>query len=154
LFEKTEYSVEHYELALLMNRRLTECILFLTQKDKNYRNTVERYVWGFHNLPRAFLSIENPMNISVDEAIKYYDEIEQSGKKAVFLTDYEMAVQLGNRRILHLGKTGEEMASNLYDLLHEGEAYDCIITFKLSLNSELMLSVNNRFSKAFFQGGK
>ena len=69
----------------------------------------------------------------------------------VFLTDYEMAVQLGSRRILHLGKTDEEMASNLYHLLHEGEAYDCIITFKLKLDSELMLSVNNRFSKAFFK---
>ena len=87
----------------------------------------------------------------VEEAIKLYEEIELGGKKAVFLTDEEMAVKLGNRRILHLGKTDEEMASNLYDLLHEGEAYDCIITFKLKLDSELMLSVNNRFSKAFFK---
>ena len=89
-----------------------------------------------------------------DEAqrgIEIYEEYQKQGKKAVFLTDGQMASLLGDRRILLLGDTDEQMASNLYDLLHEGEKYDCIITFKLLLNSELMLSVNNRFSKAFYK---
>ncbi|MBE5763990.1 MAG: threonylcarbamoyl-AMP synthase [Clostridiales bacterium] len=87
----------------------------------------------------------------IEKGVALYEELEGKGKKAVFLVDEEIALLLGSRRILHLGATGEQMASNLYDLLHEGEKYDCIITFKLNLNSELMLSVNNRFSKAFFK---
>ena len=50
----------------------TECILFLTTKGKANRKTVSRYVWGFHNLPRAFLSSSNSMCISPDDALEYY----------------------------------------------------------------------------------
>ncbi len=72
LYGNTDYSVEYYELALFMSKTLTECILFLTSKSKNYRNTVARYIWGFHNLPRAFLSAENSMKITPDQAMTYY----------------------------------------------------------------------------------
>ena len=54
-----------------------------------------------------------------------------------------------DKNTLSLGGSAEEMASNLYQLLHDGEKYDCIISFKLKIDNELMLSVNNRFSKAF-----
>ncbi|MBQ9710263.1 MAG: threonylcarbamoyl-AMP synthase [Clostridia bacterium] len=90
----------------------------------------------------------------VGEAIAFYDELEKSGKKVAFLTDGFMAELLGDRNLLNLGKTGEEMALNLYNLLHVGEEnYQYLITFKLEVNSEVMLSVNNRFSKAFFKEG-
>lgn len=72
LYGNTEYSVEHYELALFMNKTLAECIFFLTSKSKNYRNTVERYIWGLHNLPRAFLPMEDSMKITPEEAMAYY----------------------------------------------------------------------------------
>ena len=87
-----------------------------------------------------------------ESAIALYDKLISEGKKAVFLCDGEMCEKIGKRACLKLGDTDIEMASNLYDLLHEGEKYNFIITFKLLVNSELMLSVNNRFSKAFFKG--
>ena len=68
----TDYSIQHYELSLFMSRAITECILCLTRKRSNYRNTVSRYICGIHNIPRAFLSTENVMKITVDEAISYY----------------------------------------------------------------------------------
>ena len=86
-----------------------------------------------------------------EEAIELYDKLKSEGKSVVFLCDDEMLKKIGKRKFLALGATDVEMASNLYDLLHEGEKYEVIITFKLLVDSELMLSVNNRFSKAFFK---
>lgn len=72
LKDSPEYSSEYYEMALYMHKALEECLAFLTGKSKNYRGTVERYVWGFHNLPRAFLSIDNSMNVSLEQANEYF----------------------------------------------------------------------------------
>ena len=72
LYGETDYSIEYQELALFMSKTLAECALFLTSKSSNYRNTVIRYIWGFHNLPRAFLPTENTMKITPKEAMVYY----------------------------------------------------------------------------------
>ena len=70
--DNPHYSVEYIKLAMFMSDQITECILFLTTKGRAYRETVSRYIWGFHNLPRAFLSLNNSMRISSDDALKYY----------------------------------------------------------------------------------
>ena len=70
--DNPDYSVEYIKLATFMSDQITECILFLTTKGRAYRETVSRYIWGFHNLPRAFLSLNHSMRISSDDALKYY----------------------------------------------------------------------------------
>ena len=88
----------------------------------------------------------------LEKALELYEELINNGKSAVFLVDGEIFDKLPKATPkLLLGRTDEEMASRLYDLLHVGEKYDCIIAFKLNVNSELMMSVNNRFSKAFYK---
>ena len=72
LKDNPNYSIEHIKLAVFMSNQITESILFLTTKSKNYNKTVSRYVWGYHNLPRAFLSSNNLMCISPTEAMEYY----------------------------------------------------------------------------------
>jgi len=72
LKDNPNYSVDFIKLATFMSNQITECILFLTTKGKAYRKTVSQYVWGFHNLPRAFLSSNNSMCISPDTALEYY----------------------------------------------------------------------------------
>ena len=72
LKDNPNYSVEYIKLATFMSDQITECILFLTTKGRAYRETVSRYIWGFHNLPRAFLSSINCMCISHDNALEYY----------------------------------------------------------------------------------
>ena len=72
LNDNPNYSGQYTELATFMSNQITECISFLNSKGKAYRQTVSRYVWGFHNLPRAFLSLSNPMRISPDDALEYY----------------------------------------------------------------------------------
>lgn len=68
----TNYSNDYFELALFMYKTLSECIILLTSKSKNHRETAIRHIWGFHNLPRAFLSIENSMKTTPNEAMEYY----------------------------------------------------------------------------------
>lgn len=66
------YSNDYFELVLFMNKILAECLVYSTLRNKSNRETVKRYIWGFHNLPRAFFSLENPMKISPNEAMEYY----------------------------------------------------------------------------------
>ena len=70
--DNPDYSIEYTELTVFMSNQIIECLEYLKTKSKNYRNTVIRYIWGFHNLPRAFLSSDNSMYISPAEAIEYY----------------------------------------------------------------------------------
>lgn len=85
------------------------------------------------------------------QAIKLYDEQKSLGRNPVFLADGGMLSKIGNRATLMLGETDSEMAANLYEMLREGEKYDLIIGFELDVTSELMMSVNNRYSKAFYK---
>ena len=72
LHSDASFSYNYIELAIFMKNSLAECVVFLTSKGQNYRDTVRRYTWGFHNLPRAFLSVDNKMKCSTAEAMEYF----------------------------------------------------------------------------------
>lgn len=89
----------------------------------------------------------------IQKAIDFYLQAANLNERPVFLADGEICDILskkGNFATLNLGYTDKQMAANLYERLREGEAYGVIIAFSLNIQSELMLSVNNRFSKAFY----
>lgn len=89
----------------------------------------------------------------IDEAIAFYKAAKGSDERPVFLADGEICDILskkGDFSLLNLGYTDKQMAASLYERLREGEAYGVIIAFSLKIDGELMLSVNNRFSKAFY----
>lgn len=93
----------------------------------------------------------------VTQAVDYYKKAETDGLNPVFLVDgeaYEKLEKIGKFKALNLGKTDREMAENLYEALHEGEKFGVIISVELNVNTEIMLGVNNRFSKAFGGGYK
>lgn len=88
----------------------------------------------------------------IDAAIVLYKENAKKGRRVWFLADDELCSRLRGYNVLNLGAVDKEMAANLYELLHEGESKaDLLISFRLKTDTELMLSVNNRFSKAFFK---
>ena len=66
------YSSEYYDLAVFMCRSLFECVCFLASKKKNNRLTIWRYIHVFHNLPRAFLPLDNRARVSVADAMDYF----------------------------------------------------------------------------------
>ena len=81
-------------------------------------------------------------------AKKIYEEYEKSGKKPYYLCDNEISKKLGGR-VLNLGSTGEEIASNLYDKLLEGEKVaDIIIGITIDTGSDIDVGIMNRMSKA------
>lgn len=77
-----------------------------------------------------------------------YDELEKQGKKPYFMCDDMMLGKIrGN--VLKLGKTAEEIASNLYDKLHEGELIaDMLIAFEVETGNDVDVGIMNRLSKA------
>lgn len=66
-----DYSEEYYDLLLKMNGMLFSCVNELTERKKGYEKSVHRYIMGFHNLPRAFLTGSDVSRISVREAWEY-----------------------------------------------------------------------------------
>ena len=70
--DDADYSSEYYELALFMSRSLFECVFYLASANRNSKLTALKYIHGFHNLPRAFLSLENRSHISANDALNYY----------------------------------------------------------------------------------
>ena len=84
----------------------------------------------------------------VDRAQEFYDKVTLSGKTAYFMCDGEMERKIrGN--VLKLGENAEEIASNLYYRLLEGEKVaDVIISFEIETGSDLDYGIMNRLSKA------
>ena len=69
--EKADFSDSYEEVLFQMQEILCACILELTQRKKGYPERVSLYLMGFHNLPRAFLSVMDRSKISPNEAIEY-----------------------------------------------------------------------------------
>lgn len=68
----SSFAPVYYDLALFMYKSLFECMTFLASKGKNDRQTIWRYIHGFHNLPRAFLPVDHSMKVSAETAMEYY----------------------------------------------------------------------------------
>ncbi len=82
------------------------------------------------------------------KAQESYDDAVKSGKRAYFMCDEEMTATISGN-VLNLGKTAEEIASNLYYRLLEGEKKaDIIIAFDVETGSELDVGIMNRLEKA------
>ncbi|MBQ7646841.1 MAG: hypothetical protein IJS94_06190, partial [Clostridia bacterium] len=65
-------SENYFDLAMYMQDVIFECCFMVLFEDKELLNIVCKKIHGFHNLPRAFLDIDNPSRISVSEAIEYF----------------------------------------------------------------------------------
>lgn len=67
------YSSEYRELISYMSAILAKCSASLSFRDKYSRATVHQNIWGFHNLPKAFLPLTHPMKTSPQKAREYFD---------------------------------------------------------------------------------
>ena len=85
----------------------------------------------------------------IDKLKDTYNELKQSGKNPLIMCVNDIAETLQGYNVYNLGKTGEQMAARLYFGLHEAERYDILIGVKFEIKDEVMLSVENRFLKAF-----
>jgi L-threonylcarbamoyladenylate synthase len=85
----------------------------------------------------------------VNLAVDAYKKAESQGKKAYLLCTNAVAKLSGVDNVLALGESGEEVASNLYDKLLEGEKIaDVIIAVALPDEKGVNLGVMNRLRKS------
>lgn len=81
-------------------------------------------------------------------AQELYDKCLNQGMIPMFLCDDKVSHKLCGKKLL-LGSTGEEIASNLYYKLLEGEkCADVLIAVKIDTGSEIDIGILNRLSKA------
>lgn len=67
----SNYSEMHNELLVEMSGLLSLCIAELTKKQHGKYETIHRYIWGFHNFPRAFISESDNSYITPSDAREY-----------------------------------------------------------------------------------
>ena len=85
----------------------------------------------------------------IDKAIERYDLEVKAGKTPYLMVADEFLDKIGDRRVLRLGKTENDIASNLYDKLLEGEKKaDIIIALAMPNESGVYLGIMNRLRKS------
>lgn len=85
----------------------------------------------------------------LDVLMEEYRRIEVQGKSAYVLCSSQIAKKLDGFKILDLGETAEEIASNLYDKLLYGEKVaDVILAVKMPNEEGVYLGVSNRLNKS------
>ena len=84
----------------------------------------------------------------IEKAQEFYNQCLKEGETPYFLVD-DVAKSKLNGNFLSLGKTGEEIASNLYLKLLEGEKIATVlIAVAINTNSQLDVGIMNRLRKA------
>lgn len=84
-----------------------------------------------------------------DKAVELYKKCSSEGVNAYLLCDDMTADRVGVEKILNLGKTGAEIAANLYSKLREGEYLaQMIIAIAPEEQDGVMAGVMNRLIKA------
>lgn len=85
----------------------------------------------------------------IDKAKQAVEQARAQGKKAYVMCDNDTAKNFDGYNLLLLGNSGEEIASNLYDKLLEGEKKaDIIIAVSFGIEDGVYLGIMNRLKKS------
>ena len=68
---ESNISQDYRDLLFHMHLLLSSCIQEITEWKSGCAESVRKYILGFHNMPRAFLSLSDKMKISPAEAWEY-----------------------------------------------------------------------------------
>lgn len=84
-----------------------------------------------------------------DKALKEYNYRAARGERVCIMCDEQVAAEMRGAKILNLGADENQIASNLYDKLREGERIaDAIIAVAPRKQDGVMVGVMNRLTKA------
>ena len=72
LSDDPDYSAKYCELSQFMSKILSECSDLLQNNEARQREKLLHALANFHNLPRVFLSPENPFRISAEQAMDFF----------------------------------------------------------------------------------
>ena len=100
-----------------------------------------------HYRPKCETALYNEDEI--EKVIKRYNEEQSIGKKAYIMCADYLEKNFPNKNLLLLGKSEEQIASNLYDKLLEGEKVaDIIIAIAMPDEKNVNLGIMNRMRKS------
>ena len=100
-----------------------------------------------HYRPRCQTALYNKDQI--DQAKEAYNQAEDKGQRVYIMCQTSLAKEFEGKNLLLLGDTGEQVASNLYDKLLEGEnKADLIIAISPDREDGVFLGVMNRLRKS------
>jgi L-threonylcarbamoyladenylate synthase len=100
-----------------------------------------------HYKPKCDTALFNEEQL--DQVITLYEKYENEGKTPYIMCSDSVAEKLGDKNFLLLGKSGEQIASNLYDKLLEGEKKaDIIIAVALPDEKGVNMGIMNRMRKS------
>ncbi len=120
------------------------CDEYVMQEGERVRSPGMKYK---HYAPNCTTKLYNFADCK--KALQLYNEKTKDGLRVYMLCDNEVANMLNVQNVLNLGKTENEIASNLYDLLRKGEQIaDFIIAIAPKKQTGIMVGVMNRLSKA------
>ena len=103
-------------------------------KYKHYRPKCETALYGEDQLDQVYV---------------HYEKVKSQGKTPYIMCADHIANKFDGLNLLRLGKTAEEIASNLYDKLLEGEKIaDIIIAVAMPNEEGIFLGVMNRLKKS------
>ena len=84
----------------------------------------------------------------IERAKAYKDLCQGQGLKVAYMCDEDLVDKLDGK-IIRLGRSAEEIASNLYDALRRAETLtDVLIAFDVETGSDLDVGIMNRLRKA------
>lgn len=85
----------------------------------------------------------------IEKAIDFYSDCIKQGKKPYIMCEDSLASNFEGKNLLLLGNSGEQIASNLYDKLLEGEKVaDVIIAIDMDREDGVYLGIINRLRKS------
>ncbi len=121
-----------------------DCELYVPKSGEVVRSPGLKYK---HYAPKCKTAIFKANQL--DKVKEIYREYKYSGKIPYILCEDIYCSTFAGYNVLNLGKTAEEVASNLYFRLHQGEAVaDIIIAVEPEEKTGVMTGVINRLSKA------
>ncbi len=125
-------------------RVVGKCDVFIPEAGEQVRSPGMKYRHYSPNCATMLFAYERRY-----EALEEYKNQRARGVNAWLLCDEDCKSQLGAENVLCLGKSGEQIASNLYDKLREGERVaDLIIAVAPEKQDGVMVGVMNRLTKA------
>lgn len=101
-----------------------------------------------HYCPKCQTAFFSPQNL--EDALRLYEEQEKQGKRVYIMGRNSILTYFTGKNLLPLGESAEEIASNLYDKLLEGEKIaDLIIGIAMDEEGGVFDGIMNRMVKSF-----
>ena len=121
-----------------------DCTVFVPKAGEKVRSPGMKYKHYSPNCLTMLFSYDDRF-----KALEQYKKERESGVNACLMCDDGCADERGAEHVLRLGRSGEEIASNLYYKLREGEACaELIIAVAPREQGGVMAGVMNRLTKA------